>query len=275
MNIDSLEIIEQDIEYLQKCLRLFKKRLRETSKYDNCSLVVCYRDEKANYYLSEKVEGKRVRRYLGPKDVTMRKVIQERHYIEKAIPICESNIRLLGSVLENYESIEPDDVVKQMGKAYQEQENARRDLYGYARASEWKKNAVLEKAKYPPYKPNQLKHTAVDGTMTRSKSEALIYNMLLMKNIEFVYELPTFVGNTLVLPDFSIYNSKSGKVIILEHLGMTADEEYRQEQYKKIDTFIANGYVINRDLLFSCDDSNGIIDVQTISRTIESTLKLR
>lgn len=145
-------------------------------------------------------------------------------------------------------------------------------MYGVSGASEWRENALKEKEMHRIYRPEDLKHTTMDESLTRSKSEALIYNMLMMKGIPFVYELPTHVGGKMLDPDFTLYNEKTGSKVILEHLGMTGDEDYRARQFEKLDIYLKSGFVINRDLILSCDSADGIIDVYTIAKTVDNVL---
>lgn len=273
MYINSLDSIALDIEYQERCLRRFKKRLRDTAKYENYGLVASCRNGIPRYYMVERVNGEEVRRYLGCKDVRIRKILQERHYLKKAIDACERNLLYLNDVVDNYESIDPACIVRDSAKAFREQDNARKLLYGVSGPCEWKEKALKKKEKYPVYRPEDLKHTTIDGSLTRSKSEALIYNMLMMKAIPFVYELPIRVGGVLIDPDFTIYNEKTGYKLILEHLGMTGDEDYRAKQFEKLDLYLKNGFIINRDLILSCDSADGIIDVYTIAKTVDNALR--
>ncbi len=272
MYIDSMDSIALDIEYQERCLKRLKKRLRDTAKYERYGLVASCRNGRPRYYMVERVDGKEVRHYLGCKETRTRNILQERHYLKKAINACESNLYYLNNVVENYESIDPDYIVRDSAKAFREQYNARKLLYGVSGTCEWREKALKEKEAYPVYRPEDLKHTTMDETLTRSKSEALIYNMLMMKGIQFVYELPTYVGGELIDPDFTLYNENTGYKVILEHLGMTGDEDYRSRQYEKLDIYLKSGFVINRDLILSCDSADGIIDVYTIAKTVDNVL---
>lgn len=85
------------------------------------------------------------------------------------------------------------------------------------------------------YLEKNLIHQASDGKMLRSKSELLIYQRLIDKNIKPLYEKKLLIKGVEKLPDFTIENEDTGEVYYWEHCGMLYDDEYKQrweEKYK-------------------------------------------
>lgn len=87
------------------------------------------------------------------------------------------------------------------------------------------------------YEEGKIHHTLADY-MVRSKSEVIIANILLDRNIPFKYEIPLFASDgTFYIPDFTI--TWNGKQWYWEHLGLLDKEDYRnhwqtkKEWYKK------------------------------------------
>lgn len=78
------------------------------------------------------------------------------------------------------------------------------------------------------YLEKNLIHQASDGTMLRSKSELLIYQRLLDKRLDPIYEKPLQINGVEKLPDFTIENEESGKIYYWEHCGMLYDDEYKK-----------------------------------------------
>ena len=125
------------------------------------------------------------------------------------------------------------------------------------------------KASFPPYRPQELIHPTHDGTMVRSKSEALIYNYLLDMGVTFIYELPlriTYNGKqSLLLPDFTILSEDDYKtVIFIEHQGMMSTPFYRDKFNESVYKYWLNNYIAERDVFFTFDSPNGTLDDRPI-----------
>ncbi len=90
------------------------------------------------------------------------------------------------------------------------------------------------------YLEKNLIHQASDGKMLRSKSELLIYQRLIDKNLAPLYEKKLVLKEVEKLPDFTIENDDTGEVYYWEHCGMLFDEEYKQRWEEKYQWYRAN-----------------------------------
>ncbi len=116
-------------------------------------------------------------------------------------------------------------------------------------------------------------HRTKDGTMVRSKSEVIIYNMLLDSGIEPLYEEKLILGNTYKLPDFTIVDDDSGETIVWEHLGMMGNPEYRKRWEEKKQLYAEHGISEeNGNLIVTQDSLAGAIDSEAIQQIIDSLL---
>jgi hypothetical protein len=97
------------------------------------------------------------------------------------------------------------------------------------------------------YLEKNLIHQASDGKMLRSKSELLIYQRLLDKNLSPLYEKKLTIKEVEKLPDFTIENEDSGEVYYWEHCGMLFDEEYKQRWEEKYQWYKDNDILIPKD----------------------------
>lgn len=89
-------------------------------------------------------------------------------------------------------------------------------------------------------------HRTTNGRAVRSKSELLIYELLLTAGITPEYEKPLTLGGTTRYPDFTIEDEISGRTVYWEHLGMLDREDYRKSWEKKLAWYQANGvYPVN------------------------------
>ena len=97
------------------------------------------------------------------------------------------------------------------------------------------KEMPSEAGKRPKYLEKNLIQEASDGKLLRSKSELLIYQQLIDKGIETLYEKELVIKEVEKLPDFTIHSEYSDNVYYWEHCGMMHDSEYVarwEEKYK-------------------------------------------
>lgn len=116
----------------------------------------------------------------------------------------------------------------------------------------------------------RLIHRAIDGTLLRSKSELVIYNMLLAAELRPAYELRLIWEDGEVLPDFTINTGTEN--IYWEHLGMLGNVRYNAHWKYKKQLYSAHGISEEAgNLILSYDDPlNGALDSQQIYACIEA-----
>ena len=122
---------------------------------------------------------------------------------------------------------------------------------------------------------SHLIHKTSDGRyIVRSKSEVIVYNMLIGAGFEPEYERRlVFADGTAVLPDFTIETAAG--VVYWEHLGMLGDDSYRRHWEWKRQLYATNGISEEQgNLILSQDDIFGAIDTQKIARIIDEKLVL-
>ena len=252
---------------------LHRKRIRLSQQFDSLRPYEGWllrkegkkRSALAYYDVIRKDSGKKT--YLGGEKHEQVLAIKRYRYAGKALEVLDRDIELLDSLVRNY--IQPDyDTINSLLPA-----TYRTDLRspGLSTASmppeavEWKKRLEAEKAKYPPYKPEQLKHPAMDGTMMRSKSEVIIANMLIQAGIPFVYEAPLFINGKNVLPDFTILSLIDLKTeIIIEHQGMIFVDEYANKFIRSLRLFLQTDWIPNKNLFFTFDNAQETIDPRQV-----------
>ena len=272
MIFSSLDYIKQDIEFQQQLLEKYRNRLKKYSDLGKCSLTANIRNGKTRYYKTYYSNGKEHRLFLGADKYNERIALQEKHYLQIAIRGIEKNLYYLNLARKNYLSLDPESIATNEALAYRDVEAIQKLLYKFNNTSEWKSRKLREKALHPPYKPEGLRHTAIDGTTTRSKSETSLCDYFYMSNIPYIYECPMTLNGKWILPDFVIFDKKHQREIIIEHLGMLNSESYRADQYEKIDTYISCGYQLNYDLILTSEDLDGNINLQAIVSVIQNAL---
>ena len=134
-------------------------------------------------------------------------------------------------------------------------------------ASEWE-NEYYEQSNY---RPEEKKHITSRGLRVRSKSELLIVGKYYEFNVAFRYEQVLRVGNSIIVPDFTIRRS-DGKIFYWEHEGMMSSKVYAERQYQKNQLYASLGIVPWDNLIVTYDDVNGNIDLRIIESEIRNKL---
>ena len=248
--MDYIELTKIDLEIERKLLAKYRRQLECLPNYN----MVCKQIRgKTCYYLREK--GSDLQTYISNEDNKLIMDIKLKHFLEKAIPILESNIRLQEKLCKSYCRYDNESINALLPKVYQETKT-------YYSTPDTYKNLC-----------NNAMHRTSFGLNVRSKSEALIAELLYAHDINFKYELPLWLkenDDILIHPDFTI-TTKSG-TFYWEHMGMMSVPEYRDKASKRISLYASNGITIPDKLIVTMDTSDGLINMMTIKVMINSLL---
>jgi hypothetical protein len=126
---------------------------------------------------------------------------------------------------------------------------------------------------------DRLIHRTEHGEMVRSKSELLIADKLLAKNVKYAYEAPLKMGNEQRYPDFTIVDDESGRTFYWEHLGMMEDPTYERRWMRKLETYRRAGILLHEEgggpngtLIVTRDAAGGGLDSVVIGKKIEEVI---
>lgn len=154
-------------------------------------------------------------------------------------------------------------------------------------------SATLQRITNLFYKPNITKykeilfeknliHCASDGKFLRSKSEVIIYELLLKNGLEPVYEYELEIDGQTKRPDFYIVDDDSGVEYYWEHLGMLNDIDYAQKWKLKLDWYKSKNIIPftegggeNGTLIITKDDPKGGISAKEIADLIENIFQIK
>ena len=121
-----------------------------------------------------------------------------------------------------------------------------------------------------PYMPENKKYDTIRGEKVRSKSEAILADMLYNLGIPYHYEKPLVMGRGVVrYPDFTILNTKNREEIYLEHLGLLDDEEYRRGCLNKLDEYRKNSIFPGKNLILTYETSDNPLDIKGIKEMLK------
>jgi hypothetical protein len=108
-------------------------------------------------------------------------------------------------------------------------------------AKEWQEKSF----KPNPYMPEKKIYDTRKGEKVRSKSEAILADILYELGIPYHYEKPMHLSAGKVrYPDFTLLKVRSREEIFLEHFGLLDDEEYRNGSLQKLEEYRKHGVFI-------------------------------
>ena len=251
-NTNSLATLQEYTDY----------HLKQSSEYDG---VIYYSIK----YPDEEDYG-----YIGNDTNETVKNVQAAHFLSKQLDYINKDVKLLESFLNKYRPVDSRYIYRKLRKSYRNSKLLGK-MSNEQLAKEWKDQAEAYKATFEPYRPEELIHTTNDGTMGRSKSEALIYNYLLEHGYTFVYELPFKKDGKIFYPDFTILSEVDYKTIILiEHQGALKIETYKEHAFEQEFKYWKRGLLPNRDVYFTYDDNRGGFDIRPIKAILHSRVRI-
>ena len=127
-------------------------------------------------------------------------------------------------------------------------------------------NASYEKS---DYRPEDLTVPTLGGFNVRSKSEALIADVLIERGIPFRYENVQLIGQRKYSPDFTILHPATSGIIIWEHFGMMDSSTYQSEYWTKMSRYMNNGYLPYVNLITTFETRENPFDIHNANRIVK------
>ena len=113
------------------------------------------------------------------------------------------------------------------------------------------------------------------GEKVRSKSEAIIADILFELRIPYKYEAPIHLGGRNRYPDFTLLKTISREEIFLEHFGLMDDEDYRASAFQKLDEYRENGIYLGKNLIITYETASAPLDIKGIRRMLKEIMLKR
>jgi len=135
------------------------------------------------------------------------------------------------------------------------------------------KNWQEESYKTSNYLPECKVYSTKRGEMVRSKSEAIIADILYELKIPYKYEKALVLKNgTIKFPDFTVLNKKTRQEVYIEHFGLLDDELYLSSNLLKLDEYRNNGIYLGKNLLFTYETEDSPLDIKGIRKMFRELL---
>lgn len=109
---------------------------------------------------------------------------------------------------------------------------------------------------------------SLNGLRVRSKSEAMIADLLDKIGIPFLYEIPLYLPSGMVRPDFTLIDVKKRRVVYLEHLGMMDDYTYRSNAVVKVQNYESAGFYLGETLIVTEESSKCPLNIKNLEKKL-------
>lgn len=265
------KIAEEELKLEYKKL---EKLMKKAELYPRKTLLFCpYRNHTMRFYYSE--PGSRKRIYIRRHDHELLRNITYGAVVAESIRIIKQNICSLETLMSTFKSYAYEDVLNELPAAY-------RQAVEFLSTEAPPPKTVIQSENH--YYPEELKHTASNGLIVRSKGELAITEELLIYDLDFRYEMAlkliknitnpdgtVFSRTVTKYPDFTIF-LKDGSVIYWEHTGKFDQENYRFDQFEKFKLYYDNGIYPPKNLIITMDDKDKPLDMMAIRRIIQNMI---
>lgn len=260
MDIERTLICEK--KKLQEQMQEIKDFMRKHGDVDQRVKLKCGKTHNTAQYF---IDGK----YISKREMTKIENIAQLDYYHRIEEFLSEKSKLIEKILSQYSDMELD-------KCFQKLCFGRKQIVTPIQqpldefVAQWmaEKYEISER-----WEDDKIYYTTIKGEKVRSKSEKIIADELVARNIPYRYEYPLElkVGNQqkIFRPDFMILNQRTRQVFLLEHLGMMDKTNYYNMSLNKLDIYEQNGYLLGKNLLILHETSETSLNINVLRNYID------
>ncbi len=238
--------IEQEIRKLDREL----KHLPD----DN---LICYiKGGYPTWYKDSVIDGKTQRHYISKKDKEEAKLLAQKTYKYRLRNDLKNELCAINSYLKH---IKPEQHTKMItaDSPYREL------LYN---SNSWENLPYNKSSDHPEH----LIVPAPKGEFVRSKSEAIIAQILYSNNIQYRYEYIHNLGGYEIASDFTILHPTTFEEHIWEHFGLSDKESYINNNIMfKLPLYLKEGYIPGHNFIMTFENSQHPLGYAEIERLVK------
>lgn len=264
--------VEYDLKLHYELLDRYGEELQVRDSYKDVRLKIVKSSKGRNYY-GVKTPGSNKYGYRGlavDEDIVQ---AREYAYFRKAYDVIADNIAAMEGFLRVYKSTKAENINELLGRAYSIP-RSRLMMLDDREAEEWLDQKRKEKSRYPVFDEAGLTVKAFDGTMVRSRAEALQYEAYFIYDVPVIFEYPYKIESEVYRPDFLSLDKHLERDVISEHLGNWFHEneytrnKYRNEAIHRIDEFRKIGFYPEDNLMLTFGSNERVFNAQSIHRKV-------
>lgn len=264
-----MKVVQKEVVQLEKMLTQIEEFLNSAPEG---TLKVQSKGEGTYFYHQcwNKKKKQYVRKYIKKENLSFARTLAQKQYYGLIQPILKHNLGILKNFAMQYR---PEEYKKIYDALTQERMKLVTPLLGNREEwiQQWQEECYEKNNSYV----ENLRYETEQGEFVRSKSEVIIANILYQhrENILYKYERPVEVvieGRIrTIYPDFTILNLHTGKIVYWEHAGKMDDPHYANEFVKKVNTYVENGILLGRDVVFSYETIENSLEISVIKQMVD------
>ena len=256
--------IEKETRILERIIENLEQKNSEIA--EKGKLRICQKKKQTDFYYRNNNSENWT--YLPKSEANLASALAQKDYYEKALKILRRKYRAF-SLLDGENSTDA------LLRLYDKLHPVRKSLVAPVILTD-EEYAKKWKAENPPSgKFNdeyEYSYYTDGGERVRSKSEIMIANKFLQRQIPYIYEPSLTLGNRTVYPDFMILNIRTRQSFYYEHLGMMDSPDYSTKAILKLNSYIMNGYFPGQGLLFTMETTQKPLDMRILDALIDKFL---
>ncbi|MBR1702257.1 MAG: hypothetical protein IJ716_09930 [Lachnospiraceae bacterium] len=263
------EIIKLMKKRVATLKRAVEKAKRDTTAFPDGHLRISISKTKKRYYLMTNVGDTRGK-YIKVKDRAIVPKLAQKDYRQKFLSDAATELARLEQTIELFSKSNAD-------LSYQKLSDHRQTLItpylitSKLYAQTWQSQTI----KPCTYIPENLVYETKRGEKVRSKSEAIIADILYDLQIPYFYEKSLLLKNGMVrYPDFTILHTRKRTEFYLEHFGLLDNENYLAANLHKLDEYRESGIYLGRNLLFTYETKESPLDIKGIRKMLQAIFLL-
>lgn len=203
-------------------------------------------------------------KYVSKENLGEIEAIAQRDYNKKVLAAIEANIKTLEAFLAKFCSGD-------IAEAYTKLKPGRKSMVQPIAVTDEDYAAAWSSLPYKAkgFEPGTAEIFSASGLRVRSKSEAIIADILTDAGVPFRYEFSINVrGMGTVHPDFYCINLRTRKEFIWEHFGMMSDCDYAENAIGKISLYAKAGWTLGYNLLATFETAVQPLNSKAVKRTL-------
>ena len=258
-----IKIMETRLKLLEKTIVLAQW---DASSYPEGRLRVADGKQQRRFYKVLNTKNKNGE-YIPKANMTLIKALAQKGYNKQFIKAAKREQEIIENCLAELFKCNADAVFetlpqfrKELVKPYILSD----ELYAQA----WQK----KRCRTNTYREEEKKYATRKGEKVRSKSEAIIADILFEFGIPYFYEKELKLSNGVTkYPDFTLLKIKTREEIYLEHMGRLDDDGYRKDNLRKLSEYQRNGIHTGKNLILTHEDLDNPLDIEGIRKMLWET----
>lgn len=249
-----VEALERRSNLLRLCI---EKAKHDSSCNVKGRLQISTTGKRCEYYHIPDFDDSHLK-YIPQANISLAKSLASRDYATKVLRKLQAEKRALDRYLATIQRGTAEEVYARMSIARQKLVTPIL-LPDNLCAKKWEQENFTQST----YMPEKKIYPTKKGDWVRSKTEMLFADMYTDMGIPYRYEeVTTLPSGEIVIPDFTLWDSKRRRVLYHEHFGLMDDHDYRKKSLKKIDDYRRNGIYVGKNLIMTFEGDGAVLNMK-------------